>query len=76
MLWLHRNLPEEFDDSAVNQAVLDRGNAVGDLAMGLLGDYVEVPFGDLSEMIRRTREPCVPWLYGRKVKFRKKACCR
>ena len=56
MLWLHRNLPEEFDDSAVNQAVLDRGNAVGDLAMGLLGDYVEVPFGDLSEMIRRTRE--------------------
>jgi len=56
MLWLHRNLPEQFDDSTVDQAVLDRGNAVGDLAMGLLGDYVEVPFGDLSEMIRRTQE--------------------
>jgi hypothetical protein len=28
---------------------------VGDLAMGLFGDYVEVPYGDLSEMIRHTQ---------------------
>lgn len=56
MLWLKENMPEVFDDSTVNQAVLDRGNAVGDLAMGLLGDYVEVPFGDLSEMIRKTQK--------------------
>ena len=56
MLWLRQNNPEVFDDSVVDQAVLDRGNAVGDLAMGLLGDYEEVPFGDLSEMICRTQE--------------------
>ena len=55
MLWLKKNMPEAFDDSVVNQAVLDRGNDVGDLAMGLFGDYVEVPYGDLSEMIRQTQ---------------------
>ena len=55
MLWLKKNKPEAFDDSVVNQAVLDRGNDVGNLAMGLFGDYVEVPFGDLSEMIRQTQ---------------------
>ena len=55
MLWLKKNKPEAFDDSVVNQAVLDRGNDVGDLAMGLFGDYVKVPFGDLSEMIRQTQ---------------------
>lgn len=54
ILWLQKNKPEAFDDSVVDQAVLERGNAVGDLAMGLFGDYVEVPFGDLGEMIRRT----------------------
>jgi len=56
MLWLKKNMPEAFDDSVVNQAVLDRGNDVGDLAMGLLGDYVEVPYGDLSGMITKTEE--------------------
>ena len=56
MLWLRKNKPEAFDASSMNQAVLDRGNAVGDLAMGLFGDYVEVPFGELGEMISRTTE--------------------
>ena len=54
MLWLQKNRPEAFDDSVVDQAVLDRGNMVGDLAMGLLGEYVEVPFGSLSGMIEKT----------------------
>lgn len=56
LLWLSKNRPEAFDDSMLDQAVLDRGSAVGDLAMGLFGDYVEVPYGDLGEMIRRTEE--------------------
>ena len=63
MLWMKEHMPDAFDDSAINQMVLDRGNAVGDLAMGLLGDYVEVPFGNLSEMIRKTQElinSCTP----------------
>lgn len=54
MLWLRQNMPEEFDEAVMNEAVLTTGNEVGDLAMGLFGDFVEVPFGDLSEMIRIT----------------------
>lgn len=55
MLWLKKNKPEEFDDSVINQVILDNGSEVGDLAMGLLGDYVEVPYSrDLSQMIADT----------------------
>ena len=56
MLWLKKNKPEEFDDSVMNEAILETGNEVGDLAMGLFGDCVEVPFGDLGEMLRITKE--------------------
>ena len=55
MLWLKKNKPEEFDESVMNQAVLETGSKVGDLAMGLFGDYVEVPYGDLGEMIQKTQ---------------------
>ena len=54
MLWLKKNKPEVFDESVLNRAVLEAGNEVGDLAMGLFGPYVEVPFGDLGEMVRQT----------------------
>ena len=56
MLWLLKNKPECFDDSTKNEAVLETGNEVGDLAMGLFGEYTEVPFGDLSEMLKITDE--------------------
>lgn len=56
MLWLKKNMPEEFDNSVINDAVMATGNEVGDLAMRLFGDYVEVPFGDLKEMIQKTKE--------------------
>lgn len=56
MLWLKKHCPELFDDSVMNQAVLDTGSEVGDLAMGLFGDYTEVPYGDLTGMIRKTGE--------------------
>ena len=50
MLWLKKNMPDEFDDSVMNQAILSTGNDVGDLAMGLFGDYTEVPYSEsLSE---------------------------
>ncbi len=54
MLWLHKYMPEEFDESVLNEAVLETGNKVGDLAMGIFGDFTEVPFGDLKEMMRTT----------------------
>lgn len=54
MLWLKKHHPELFDESVMNQSVLDSGSEVGDLAMGLFGNFTEVPYGDLSEMIRKT----------------------
>ena len=54
MLWLKKHRPELFDDSVIDQAVLDTGSEVGDLAMGLFGDFTEVPYGELSGMIRET----------------------
>ena len=54
MLWLKKHRPELFDDSVMNQAVLETGSEVGDLAMGLFGEFTEVPYGDLSGMIRET----------------------
>ncbi len=56
MLWLKKNRPELFDEAAMDQATLERGNMVGDLAMGLFGDFTEVPFGDLGDMIDATAQ--------------------
>ena len=56
MLWLKKHRPELFDDSIVNQSVLETGSEVGDLAMGLFGPFTEVKFGDLGEMIRDTEK--------------------
>ncbi|MBR2676482.1 MAG: DUF2779 domain-containing protein [Solobacterium sp.] len=56
MLWLKQYKPEVFDDSVMNEAVLQTGNEVGDLAMGLFGDFTEVPYGNPSEMIHTTEE--------------------
>ena len=58
ILWLQKNRPELFDTSVINEAVVSTGNDVGDLAMGLFGDYVEVPFNkdDLSSMFTLTAD--------------------
>jgi len=65
MLWLMKNKPEEAPrvDPGL-QARLEEGNEVGDLAMGLFGDFVEVTAFkddgsgslDLSKMIDLTKE--------------------
>ncbi|MBR5426821.1 MAG: DUF2779 domain-containing protein [Clostridia bacterium] len=62
MLWLDTYRPELHEANAADEARFTAGNEVGDLAMGLFGDYVEVTAKkengrlDLSEMIRRTEE--------------------
>ena len=56
MLWMKKHRPELFDDSVMNEAVLKTGLAVGDLAMGLFGEYREVPYGDLTDMIAETEK--------------------
>ena len=58
--WLMKYKPEErvLDDSAISR--MKTGNEVGDLAMGLFGDYVEVTSYkedklDLPKMVAKTR---------------------
>ncbi len=54
MLWLQTHKPEVFDKSMVHQSVMETGNKVGDIAMSLLGGYVEVPYGEPGEMVQKT----------------------
>ena len=58
MLWMEVHMHEQFDDSIMNQLILDAGGMVGDVAMGYYGEYVEVPLDcdDYAGMIERTRE--------------------
>lgn len=44
MLWMMNHKPELFDESTLRTSVLETGNAVGDLAMGYYGEFVEVAF--------------------------------
>lgn len=54
-LWLRKNKPEVYDKDYDNEAIFETGNAVGDLAMSLFGDVVEVAYGDKSKMVAQTR---------------------
>ena len=58
MLWMDLHMPEQFDRSVMNEAVLQTGSDVGDVAMGYYGDYVEIPYDPTNwdGMIARTRE--------------------
>ena len=44
MLWMELHMRDKFDESVLNQAVLETGSMVGDVAMGYFGDFVEVPY--------------------------------
>ncbi len=60
-LWLKVNRPELATVDHSLESRFESGNEIGDLAMGLFGDFVEVTSYtddgklDLAEMIRRTR---------------------
>lgn len=56
MLWMKKYKKEEFDESTLNQTILDAGSQIGDLAMGYFGSFKEVPFGSLPDMIKATKE--------------------
>lgn len=55
MLWLMQNRPEQFDNSVMNENILNTGTEVGRKARELFGHYTEIPFGDLKEMVERTK---------------------
>lgn len=59
--WLNKYKPDEMVINDAIQNRMDAGNVVGDLAMGLFGEFVEVTAYngerlDLSQMIARTKE--------------------
>ena len=58
ILWMNEHMPEQFDESVRDEARLEVGNVVGDLAMGYYGDFVEVEFDEhgFEAMAERTRE--------------------
>ncbi len=56
MLWLYENMPYEAKEES-NEAVMDNGNLVHEVARSLLGDYHLIDFNeDLSVMINKTQE--------------------
>ena len=57
ILWLKEHLPEKFDNSVINQAVLSTSKDIGNLAMGLFGEYTEVSVTEKSgDMIPATQK--------------------
>jgi len=64
LLWLEKYHPERKTQDDARDARMDTGNEVGDLAMGLFGDFTEVTVLnqdgrlDIAAMLERTRE-CV-----------------
>jgi len=56
ILWMHKNMPDQYDDSVMDMVRLTAGNQVGDLAMGYFGDFIEIPYLDNKvEMLRETK---------------------
>lgn len=57
MLWMAQHMPEHFDGSVMNEAILNTGNEVGDLAMGYFGEYFEVEYDDdRQKMLAETQQ--------------------
>ena len=56
ILWLNKNKPEEKQEID-NEAVLENGTNVGELAKQLLGEHIDVEYSDnLSDMIEMTKD--------------------
>lgn len=65
MLWLKTYRPQLYEVAPEVQARMDEGNAVGDLAMGLFGEFTEVTALkadgrlDVSRMIENTKNALI-----------------
>jgi hypothetical protein len=54
---MNQHKSELRDDSVLGQAVLETGNAVGDLAMAYFGDFTEVLYDERKSLvIKETKE--------------------
>ena len=56
ILWMELNMPEQFDQSAIDEARIKTGNEVGNWAKKYFGEFTEVSFvPDKNEMIAETQ---------------------
>ena len=56
ILWMAKNMPDQFDDSTVDTYWLDIGNTIGDIARRYFGDFIEVPYAEKkAKMIKETK---------------------
>ena len=57
ILWMDKHIPEQFDQSTMDETRIATGHAVGELAKGYFGVYAEVPFDrtNIGGMISETR---------------------
>lgn len=62
MVWLKKYHPELAQEDPATEARMEAGNEIGDLAMGLFGDFVETTvlgedgWPDINAMLDKTRE--------------------
>jgi hypothetical protein len=57
MLWMKKNMPEQFNQAVMNEDILTTGNKVGDLAMQYFGEFIEIPFDlGINGMLDKTQE--------------------
>ena len=57
MYWMDRVKPQEFDNSVLDEAVLENGNDVGELALSIFPDISKVAFEtDKQIMINQTKQ--------------------
>ena len=67
MLWLKKNKPEVYDDSVMNQSILETGNEVGDLLVAgfhIFDVVLQVDTTDFGVAMLVGNDP-LPFLDGR-----------
>lgn len=74
--WMAEHMPEQADESLSNKSLQDSGNEVGDLAMGVFGDFVEIgQTFDFEGMADRTRRCLEASRLAASRKKRSKSVC-
>ena len=53
MLWLYKNKPDVIE-SVDNSSIFENGHVVGEIAKELFGEYINIEFGNLNDMVNDT----------------------
>ena len=67
MLWLRKYKPGLAEVDSHTLSIMETGNAVGDLAMGLFGDFTEVTVYTDGEIYRREYKRRFAWIKAGRI---------